>query len=100
MASFSFWKRKNTSGKSLGQCWLTLKSSDSFIDIYEDVWNIFYKRIILNGSSFSFLNAIGSVRWIYSFGGDTCFPLLSLNTSAVDFRSWNGDVILSVEFQL
>lgn len=49
---------------------------------------------------FSFLNAIRSIRWIYSFGGDTCFLLLSLNTSAVDFRSWNGGVILSVEFQL
>lgn len=79
-----------------------LKSSDSFIDIYENVWNIFYKRIILNGSSFFlfFFNAIRSIRESYFFGGDMCFPLLSLNTSAVDFRSWSGDVILSVEFQL
>lgn len=76
-----------------------LKSSDSFIDIYENVWNIFYKRIILNGSNF-FFYAIRSIRESYFFGGDMCFPLLSLNTSAVDFRSWNGDVILSVEFQL
>lgn len=60
----------------------------------------FIKESFLMAPVFSFLNEIRSIRWIYSFGGDTCFLLLSLNTSAVDFRAWNGGVILSVEFQL
>lgn len=50
--SFSFWKRKNISGKSLGQVWLTLRPSNCFIDIYEYGAIMFYPRILFNGFVF------------------------------------------------